>query len=285
MVFLDNIPAVVRILIVFVLVLAAIRKKISLGNAFLGGAVLLGLIFGLYPTAVVKSAFFSLVHPKTLSLSVVVTLILVLSYSLEAAGQMERLLDHFKGVVRHAGTNLVIFPAIIGLLPMPGGAIFSAPMVKNLGERYHLDGPQLSYVNYWFRHIWEYWWPLYPGVLLTTAISGLDLWTFVVCLFPMTLVAVTAGYLPLGGAIRVTDTNGSFGKRAPVTPFLRELTPILIAIVLGIGLGILLTGPFKRMGLSIAKETGLIVALGVSIFWVWHQNRVSRKKRLEIIFN
>ena len=245
---------------------------------FLGGAVVLGLIFGLYPAAVAGSAFFSLIHPKTLSLSVVVTLILVLSHSLEAAGQMERLLNHFKGVVRHAGTNLVIFPALIGLLPMPGGAIFSAPMVKNLGERYDLAGDRLSYVNYWFRHIWEYWWPLYPGVLLTTAISGLDLWVFVICLFPMTLVAVTAGYLPLGSAIREADARRTAVERAPFRPFLRELTPILIAIVLGIGLGTVLTGPFARAGLTIAKETGLIVALMLSIGWVWHRNRIDRHR-------
>ena len=36
-------------------------------------------------------------------------------------------------------TLIILFPALIGLLPMPGGAIFSAPMVKNLGQQYRMS--------------------------------------------------------------------------------------------------------------------------------------------------
>ena len=283
MVFIENIPAVVRVLIVFVIILAAIRKKVALGNAFLGGAMILGLIFGLHPISVVKSAFLSLVHPKTLSLSVVVSLILVLSHSMEAAGQMERLLDRFQGLIRHPGANMIIFPALIGLLPMPGGAIFSAPMVKTLGERYQMTGTQLSYVNYWFRHIWEYWWPLYPGVLLTTTIAGLDLWTFVLFLFPLTLVALASGYGVLRGSIRDSAEKPFHQNRARMAPFIQELTPILIVIILGLSLGTLLTPAFKSHGLTIAKETGLVVALLIAIGWVWHRNRITRVERWEIV--
>ena len=70
---------------------------------------------------------------------------------------------------------LVIFPVLIGLLPMSGGAILSAPMVKSMGMHHKQYGAHLSYINYWFRHIREYGWPLYPGILLATALSGVDL--------------------------------------------------------------------------------------------------------------
>ena len=60
---------------------------------------------------------------------------------------MQRLLEHFQGLLRNAGLNLVVFPALIGLLPMPGGAIFSAPMVKNIGQRHALSGDRLSFIN------------------------------------------------------------------------------------------------------------------------------------------
>ncbi len=60
---------------------------------------------------------------------------------------MNRLLDTFRGLVRRPSLNLIVFHALIGLLPMPGGAIFSAPMVKNFGHRHLLKDDQLSYVN------------------------------------------------------------------------------------------------------------------------------------------
>jgi hypothetical protein len=205
---LEPVPALVRVLFVFALMLVAIRKKVSLGNAFFFGALILGVLFGMGPLGLGRSVAWSLIHPKTLSLAVIVCLILVLSHSMEVTGQMKRLLDSFRGLIKPPRLNLVVFPALIGLLPMPGGAIFSAPMVKTLGARLNLSPGLLSYTNYWFRHVWEYWWPLYPGVLLTTALADLHLWVFVVGLFPLTLVSIGIGYVPLRG-MRVEEEKGS----------------------------------------------------------------------------
>jgi uncharacterized protein len=285
--FLNHIPAMLRILAVFIIILYGIQKKLSLGSAFLIGSVVLGLLFAMNPWEILQAVFTSLLHPKTLALSAVVCLILVLSHSMEAAGQMKRLLDRFQGVVRHPGLKLIIFPAIIGLLPMPGGAIFSAPMVKDLGERRGLSGAQLSYVNYWFRHIWEYWWPLYPGVLLTTTMAGLNLWVFVLCLFPVTVVATAAGYWPIREALNREETGaaGIRSKRTPVGPFLRELSPILTVIILGLGSGLILTRLMAGNGETVSKELGLILALLVAIARVWRSNHISAKRRWSILRN
>lgn len=280
--FIGSIPAVLRVLLVFCVVLFAMRKKVSLGNAFMLGAVLLGLLFGLGPVPIVRSAILSLVHPKTLALSGVVCLILVLSHSLEAAGQMQRLLDRFRGLIRNPGLNLILFPALIGLLPMPGGAIFSAPMVKHLGDRRGLSAAQLSYTNYWFRHIWEYWWPLYPGVLLTTAMAGLDIWVFILFLFPLTLVAVTAGFWPLKGRLGgPIELNGS--RRHQIRSFFRELTPVAIAIGFGLAFGAIFSFLLQGNGASVAKELGLILALMMAVGWVWRVNGLSGGQKKAIL--
>ncbi|HOO37058.1 MAG TPA: DUF401 family protein, partial [Deltaproteobacteria bacterium] len=224
-------PAIIKLLVVFALVLAGIRKKLSLGNAFLIGAVALGLIFGLGPAPMAASIVSSVVYPKTLMLSVIVSLILVLSNSMESSGHMKKLLKSFQGLVTNPRLNLIIFPALIGLLPMPGGAVFSAPMVKELGAGTGLKPDHLSYVNYWFRHIWEYWWPLYPGVLLAITMADVHMGSFVLFLWPLTIVALGIGYQPIK---RFHESSGLIigEKRPPVRPFLQELSPILIVIVL-----------------------------------------------------
>jgi integral membrane protein (TIGR00529 family) len=175
---------------VFVLVVFCIKKKLSLGNAFILGAVFLSALFGLKPLAMLKSMTASMLDLKTLSIACIVSLILVLSNSMEMVGQMQRLLEKFRGLVSSPRLNLVIFPALIGLLPMPGGAAFSAPMVKELGTRSGLSSSQLSFVNYWFRHIWEHWWPLYPGILLTTVMTDLSLPFIMLLMCPFTLIAI-----------------------------------------------------------------------------------------------
>lgn len=275
-------PAFIRILIVFAVILFCIRRKLALGNCFCLGAVILGVLFGMYPVAILKSATIALTHPKTLSLAAVVSLILVLSHSLEAAGRMQRLLDRFQGLLRIQAINIVLFPALIGLLPMPGGAIFSAPMVKNIGDRGRLNAADLSYVNYWFRHIWEYWWPLYPGVLLITAIGGINLWSLVLTALPMTIVAVIAGYWPLRGKLSFYPGAKSAAKRS-AWPFFKELTPIWVVIVFGLAIG----AGLSRLNLfgTIAKETGLIIALISAIFLVWQSNGVPVATRRKILIN
>lgn len=280
-------PAIIRVLLVFLLILFAIRKKVSLGNALFFGAIVLGWIFDLTFKSMLFSVYHSITHPKTLSLTIMVCLILVFSHSMEAAGQMQRLLDRYQGLIAQPKINLVVFPALIGLLPMPGGAIFSAPMVKTLGNRLNFSGAQLSFINYWFRHIWEYWWPLYPGVLLTTTLANLNLWVFVVFLFPLTGIALLLGYLPLKGLetnLQPVLKNGeNCRSRPPILPFVKELLPVLLVICLGLASGAVLTVLLKPYAVSITKEVGLIFSLLVAIGWVWHQNRLSLARRWQIL--
>jgi len=86
------IPAIVRILIILIFVPVAIRRKISRGNAFTPGTLLIGVFFGLQPSLMVNAVIAAIIVPKTPTLSAVITLLLVLSSSLELRGQMERLL-------------------------------------------------------------------------------------------------------------------------------------------------------------------------------------------------
>ncbi len=290
MIIFNNIAALLKMTLVFFIILLAIKRRFSLGSAFLLGAVGLGLIFGAGPLTILNSILRSMIHPKALSLALIVSLILVLSHSMEMAGQMQRLLDSFQGLIRSPRINMVVFPALIGLLPMPGGAIFSAPMVRTLGARLSLSDTQLSYINYWFRHIWEYWWPLYPGVLLTVTIADLNLWVFALFLIPLTLVALCAGYWPLK-AFRSISRNGSEcpanSSRPSLAPFLVELIPIVIAIGLGIGMGIIISVLARSNPVvsSTSKEIGLILALCVSIGWVWHRNRIGGSQRGALLKN
>ena len=281
MTFFDNIPALFRMTLIFIIVLYAIRKELSLGNAFMIGSIVMSLFFPMPVLETIKSMILSVIYPKTLSLAIVISLILVLSGSMEVTGQMQRMLSCFRGLVKSPKLNLVIFPAMIGLLPMPGGAVFSAPMVKEMATNSSLKGDQLSFINYWFRHIWEYWWPMYPGVLLATLMADINLLVFVVMMFPLTAVAVFLGGLP------VKEMNNSnvqaLDKKPSIGPFLKELTPILIVIVLGLTLGTFITS--VNPNIEIAKEAGLIISLCVAIGWIWLENKLPLAKRREIVFN
>lgn len=282
MINIENIPALLRVAAVFALVLVAIYKKISLGNAFLMGAIVLGIFFSQSVFNVLSSILHSVYEPKTLALTIIVSLILILSSSMEAAGQMQRMLKSFRGLLTSPRLNLILFPALIGLLPMPGGAVFSAPMVKELAADAHIEPAKLSFINYWFRHIWEYWWPMYPGVLLGTLMADLNLLVFIIYLCPLTAAALYFGGRPLRGVFN-PGSAGKYRDKPPLKPFLIELMPIVMVIVPGISLGLVFTRLWPQ--LTITKEAGLMVALIAAILWIWRVNRFSTGRIKKIVAN
>lgn len=160
-----------KILSTFILILVCIRLKLGLWLSVLGGALSIALLFGLGAGEWLQVSVAALGKEKFLFLVSIVGLILILSDGLERSGQSQRLMDALSGYLHDNRLRLIFFPALIGLLPMPGGAVFSAPMVKAVSADMPIQNIDRAIINYWFRHVWELAWPLYPGIILTVALA------------------------------------------------------------------------------------------------------------------
>lgn len=276
----DAVPAVLRVGVAFLFILLAIRRKFSLGNAFLMGACLLGLLFGMTLAATLISFWASATSLQSMALALVVSMILVLSQCMEKTGRMTRMLNHFRGILSHQRINLIVFPSLIGLLPMPGGAVFSAPMVKVLGRSLKLSGAQLSFVNYWFRHIWEYWWPMYPGFLLIIVMAEIHIVRFILFMLPISVCAAGLGYLKLRRDIIEKQTAAPSVKKN-VLPFLKDLLPISVVIIFGLGFGWAISSLIPNF--PTGKEMGLIISLTMAIAWIMIEDKMNVKRLVRII--
>ncbi|MCK4789136.1 MAG: DUF401 family protein, partial [Desulfobacteraceae bacterium] len=178
---------------VFFLIVYLMRKKCPLGYAMLIGSGILGIIFGMGVLSIFKSAGKACIDPTTLELSAIVALIIVLSAVLEEKGQLQRILSSLQVLIRNVRILLIVLPALIGLLPMPGGALFSAPMVKVASQKLKLTPVQHTTINYWFRHLGEYVLPLYPGLILASNLSGVQLPRLALAQLPLTAVMLLSG--------------------------------------------------------------------------------------------
>ena len=219
------------------------------------------------PLEILISFAHTMVLPKTILLASVVSLILILSHLMETTGQMKRLVSSFEGISSNVRINLTVFPALIGLLPMPGGAVFSAPMVEAMAKEHDVSPADKALINYWFRHLWEYCWPLYPGVILAVSLSGIPLGKFFMTMGPMTLLAVTSGYLVILSPLKVIrqSRRGQGSWRSLIS----EMSPILIVVI---GAGILGEGAAlaaERGALPrLPLEVPLLLSLSAGIFWI-----------------
>lgn len=218
----------------------------SLGVALFAGSAVMGLLLKMPFMEWNKAVLHALIALDTIALCGAVSMILILSHVLNVTGQFRRLLDNLRSIVGDVRILYFSFPALIGLLPMPGGSIFSAPMIDAAAGD---DGPsaeQRSIINYWFRHIWEYSWPLYPGLLLAAQLMEVPVRRVVFLQMPFTLLAAITGIWVL---LRKMDRGRlhHIEKRAAVVDILRDLSPILVTILL-----VLVVGMNMLVALAIA---------------------------------
>jgi integral membrane protein (TIGR00529 family) len=181
------------IAIVALVVDVLLRKYLSV--LIFGAGVLSALAFGSDLKTVAAWSLKSLVERHTLELVGLVYLVLLLGLILEAKDSLSRMVEGLTGILKKNYLIITLAPALLGLLPMPGGALVSAPILKKaLGEA-GVSAELKTFTNYWWRHIWEYAWPLYPGLILTAAIFGVEVISVIRVQFYFTLVAAGLGAL------------------------------------------------------------------------------------------
>ncbi len=183
---------IIKFVFILVLMLLLLRRKISIGIVLFLSSFLIGLLFAedkiLIPYYFVKSIFSYL----TIKLLAIVYSIFLMS-SLLKEGDIDKMLKGIINIIPDLRIAAIIPPAIIGFLPMPGGATLSAPIVESIGNKLNIPPEKKVYVNYWYRHIWEYAWPLYPGLILTVSILNIPMRTIMTYQFYLTLIAILTG--------------------------------------------------------------------------------------------
>ncbi|TAN42393.1 MAG: DUF401 family protein [Nitrospirae bacterium] len=188
-------PDILKIVAVFVIILLLLRKKIPVGYVLLIAAAVLMLVYRMDLPAVVSTGKKTLLGRVTITLWLSLSLIRVFELILREKQVLSTMMSAVTTYVSSKKAVVISMPLLIGMLPSLGGAYFSAPMVKEATSGLHMSPEEKAYINYWFRHPWEYILPLYPGILLAAALSGLPLYRFVVANIPYALVLFSAGFI------------------------------------------------------------------------------------------
>jgi integral membrane protein (TIGR00529 family) len=176
--------------IALLLVVLAPRLRWPQTVGYLAAALLLTLAGTAGPSHGALTLWHAAFASGTLAFVAAVCAVFVLSGQLQEAGALADLTRAASVRLNSARARAAVLPAIIGLLPMPGGAVVSAPMVEECGSG---TREEQHFTNYWFRHIWEIWWPLYPPVLLAAELAHIPLLPFCLLLAPLMAFMVVIG--------------------------------------------------------------------------------------------
>ena len=262
--------AVAKILIVFFGVLAVSRLRVPLGLGLIVGGLLLDLLAGKSVQVLPADLWLALMRPELWLLAITITLIMEIGYFMasEENGRAFISIARRLGGRHGQALSLILIPAAIGMIPMPGGALFSAPLVGLTADDSGNSAEWKAAVNYWFRHILEYWWPLYPVVIVTLSIFTLQTWKFMLLQIPFTLVSLCAGYFFLLKSRQLPFTAvESEGQNPP------SIGRILLPIAIIVSATLVLPGLFHKIfpGLNPAswKLLSMLSGLAASLFIIW----------------
>ena len=222
----------IALLISIVVILILLRLKLHPGFAILGGSVVIMLLV-LPLNSVPSLMLWTLIDKQTFTLLVVVASAMTMSSLMEAKGLLARLAATMEGIGPRLAMHLI--PAVIGLVPMPAGALVSATAVKGLTRRLKLTPEQSTFINYWFRHIWEFSIPVYPTIIVTAAVLAIPIFVVVRTLAPMTVLAIVLGVLVSYQLLKKTPrikVGARESARSITYNLFRASWPIFLLIVL-----------------------------------------------------
>ncbi len=249
-----------KIFAVFIFILLLLRRKVQVGYALLMASALL-IIFYLPGSEgikkIVKNSLFSHI---TYVLLIALSAIRMFEMILRENRVLDDMMKTMEAVLKNKKLVTISMPLLIGMMPSVGGAYFSAPMVEEATRDIELSAEEKSFANYWYRHPWEFILPLYPGIVLASVITSIQLRTLILLNLPYAITMFFAGFQFIKA---IKGKRVSSGKNK--TAFL-AFVPLLILLVMVIGFNIQL------------QNALLIIVIGLLVYY-----RYPVKKTFQVV--
>jgi len=224
----------------FIFLAILIYKRVNLGITLTFTAMLLALLSAEWQR-IPSVIFETTVNPLTMSLVIATFGIMLLSQLYKETKVIEVLSESISRIVKNSKLVVSILPAIIGLLPVAGGALMSAPLVEAETEKLGLKAEKKTYVNVWFRHTIFPVYPVSQVLILTAGLTGLALTSIILRQIPVVILMVIVGYL-IGLWKTPKKADKKENPRTSVGSELKRLTvtfsPILATIIAVVGFGV-----------------------------------------------
>ncbi|MBN2619480.1 DUF401 family protein [candidate division WOR-3 bacterium] len=236
-----------------IVILVIARKHLPL--ALFCGAIVLG-IFTL-PWGILGSTILSTCSDlSVILLALAMGIIPMIGGTMKQSGQMDDLVNNLR--IGRKGL-MALSPAIMGLLPMPGGALLSAPILEKGGIGVP-DDLKVA-MNDWFRHLFVMIYPLSSALIASAKITELNLYTAMVSLLPACAFAALLGWLFYIRKVKGTIT---YTSQFSLGRLLLPLCIILIAPLIDFGLKKIVALPVEEIATVLGVSAAFLLSWRLS---------------------
>ncbi|MCJ7645879.1 DUF401 family protein, partial [bacterium] len=158
------------------IILILFKWKLNLTLTMIIAAFFLGIAYRFGPGEISKTFYAACVSRETLEIAVSLFFVIILNLCMNAVDTYRKIIDNMKTFLLDIRWIIAVVPAVVGFLPMFGGALVSAPVVKEVTQEMGISNERKTFLNFWFRHFWEYTLPLDPGILVAAGILGVPVY-------------------------------------------------------------------------------------------------------------
>jgi len=251
----SEIISLIALILSFSVIIYLVANKKNFGVAMIFGAIILGLLSN--PGKLLQTFYETITDWKVDTLVIIVILIKIFAVVLEETGQISLVIENLKRIIPERGM-LGVIPFIFGLLPVPGGALLSAPMVESEGKRLGVSNEGRTFLNLWFRHIGFLIFPLATALVVMSQISGISINRLIVMQTPIFVVSVMVGSFYIIKLSRKREKEEIVKSEGVVLETLINFMPLLVTIVLAMLLSLFIN---LNISFLISLPSGIILSL------------------------
>ncbi|MFC1861104.1 DUF401 family protein [Chloroflexota bacterium] len=209
--------------------LILLRLKLHSGYAIFAGSLILALLV-MPPLSTPLFMWQTLSSYQTIRFLIITTSALTLGGLMEEKGLLADLATAMEKINPKLAVHFI--PAIIGFVPMPAGALVSAMASRDLFRRMGLNPEQSNFINYWFRHLWEFSIPVYPSIIIVSVLLAVPFSYLMKVLFPVTVLTIMFGAVISYWILKnVPATKGKPAKNITID-FLKAAWPVILLVIL-----------------------------------------------------
>lgn len=199
-----------------------------------------------------------------------------MSFSISILATMYRetgLIDAFSkkvsSILRNPALIIILVPAIIGLLPIAGGALMSAPIVGVVGNSLSMSADLLIFLNVWFRHVLFMIYPLGQTLIVAGITTGYDPVKLAIIQIPVAGFMILIGYLYMRRYLK-KDLSSEVSTDVPLW---KSGSPLFLAV----GLSLLLN--------SLAGNYAMPIGVFIGAFALYFVANMSLGQLVNVLKN
>jgi len=260
-------PGIVGVLLGFITLVVLLVLRLPIWVVLVATATVTSLAGG--AGELVNSFVTTTADISTLNLLAITFLIMIFVNLYKITGYIDRLGNELVKLLKKPRLVLILVPAILGLLPVAGGALMSAPIVDSVGSSINLKKDRKLFINVWYRHVIFLFYPISSVIILTATLGRTTVWDIAFRQLPVAAVMIVVGF--------ILGFYGCGGRKSPAISSLpapdyrslaKTLTPIMLAVLMSLSTTSLVRevlGPsFQALSIAIGISSALLLLVLLS---------------------